>query len=246
MEHFVEVALSKNPKTGRQVVTAAVVKALVQVGFFNCWMRPWEAMDEYQRLVNEIAEKNYWASIEDFNADVDKYKLEVKNNAEAVKPKRPAKPKKVTGRDYGMARTDEIYWITLMNTVYGCQVAPWKKLLPFSPEVESFYQEDLTNLRDGASLFIGGEVVDIIMKRTKKGETYATLRIVDGAESYWVKAWPTWWGDIELDKQRTRPRVGDIVEMVISKKSWNDRPDLSIGGQGSYCRIVARPSQEKT
>lgn len=206
MQHFVDVALSKNPRTGKQTVNAGTVKALVKAGFFNCWMEPWEAMREYNRLV-------------------------------AL-----AKKKKEDEIDYEMAREDRIYWMNLRNEIFGCQVDPWKsERMGFSPEVKVYYPEDLPNVPDGSQILIGGQVTDILRKQDRNGNTWARIKIQDGAETFFVKAWTDWWGNQRMDRERTRPKVGDLIEILVNKTTFNDRPDLTIGRQGQYHRIVARP-----
>ncbi len=142
--------------------------------------------------------------------------------------------------EYEMARDDKFYWQLLRNEIFGCQVESWKKTSPFSIGVKAYDEDQLAEVPDGKMIMIGGQVKDVIQKRDKNGNPWAQLKITDGHEVYWVKAWNSFWGNIELDKTRSRPRSGDLIELVVKKGTFNGRADLAIGDRGQCCRIVAR------
>lgn len=148
--------------------------------------------------------------------------------------------KKEEELDYEMANDSPFYWIQLRNEIFGCQVSSWKENFPFDAECHSYYDDELRSMPDGTRLLIGGQVQDMIFKRTKQGRAYAQFVITDGAERYAIKAWSDFWEDENLDKNRTRPRNGDVIEVLVEKKSWNDRPEFHIGRKNQYCRIVGR------
>jgi DNA polymerase-3 subunit alpha len=211
MQNFVDVCLLKKSsidkngkKTSRLVVNSGVVKAMIKAGFFNCWMKPKDAMKEYNRL------------------------------------KAIATSTKEEALDYEMESDSIFYWQNLRNEAYGCQVDSWKKVAAFDPECRSYYAQELADMPDGTALLIGGQVKEMILKRTKQGRSFAQFLIVDGAESYSIKAWSDFWEDENLDKNRTRPRNGDLVELLVEKKTWNSRPEFHIGRKCQYCRIVGR------
>lgn len=211
MEHFTKVVLLKKQstdkngkKTQRQIVTSAVVKALVKAGFFNCWMKPQQAMESFNTIYANLSGK------------------------------------KKEELDYEMANDDPFYWVNLRNEIFGCQVSSWKQSFPFDKDCHSYYSDELRDMPDGTRLLIGGQVTDMIFKRTKQGRSYAQFQIVDGAERYSIKAWSDYWEDENLDKTRTRPRNGDLLEILVEKKSWNNRPEFHVGRKGQYSRIVGR------
>jgi DNA polymerase-3 subunit alpha len=203
----------ENGKTTTKNVThinKRVVHALIRIGFFNPWCPPWVALKKYNEFI-ALTDKKKEEAFPDDLLDI---------NGDPIK--------------------DFFFWQKERNDAFSCQVESWKSIAPFDPAIQTFSEQDLNAVPDGESIFIGGEVKLIRRAFSKDNKPRAMLIIEDGSEKYFVNCWDEFWSNVALDREKRRPREGDLIELVVKKKTWNDRASLEISRKDAYCRIVAR------
>jgi DNA polymerase-3 subunit alpha len=197
----------------KKVVNLAAVKQLVKIGFFDPWMKPWEAMQKFLDMDNPPTEKRQNRLPEEF----------LDESLEPI--------------------SDPFFWQSIKNETFNCLVKSWKEVAPFDDKCRQWTEARIAKVPDGKHIFIGGEVQTVIRKYDKRGNPYATIIVEDLGEKHYVKCWSSFWDNPNLDIEKRRPRQGDLVEMVVKKSTWNDRIDLSMGDSDMYMRVVASPKR---
>jgi DNA polymerase III subunit alpha len=139
---------------------------------------------------------------------------------------------------YEMAHKNKFAWYKLRNEAFGMIVKPWKEVAPFNPKVQRFPGVTLSNKADGKNVFIGGYIQDLRIKRSKRGDWFAKATIIDDGEEFDVKFWSSFWENEILDIEGRRPKVGQLVELIGTKESWNDRSQVTVGHPNAYVKIV--------
>jgi DNA polymerase-3 subunit alpha len=129
-------------------------------------------------------------------------------------------------------------WYKGKNEAYNMIVEPWKKIAPFHQKVQWYSGTKLSKVDDGQPVFIGGYIDELRIKQTKNGKWFASANIIDSGESVRVYFWSDYWENEDLDRLRIRPAVGQLIEVIGIKKSFNDVPQVSVDKANNYVRIV--------
>jgi hypothetical protein len=126
-------------------------------------------------------------------------------------------------------------------------IKPWKEVAPFHKNVETYTGDAMVkNKKKGEKVFIGGYVEKIYYRKTKYGNWYASLTLVDAGEEHEVRMWPGFFESRRLfepddNGQIHRPWRGQLIEVTGVVDFWNGRAQVSMGSSGCYCRVVWDP-----
>jgi len=139
--------------------------------------------------------------------------------------------------------SNQFEWRMKMNEAFSMIVYSWKSFAPFSEECVVIPENKLERIvnkkwKDGDTFIIGGFVKGIAARRDKNNNHYAIMEIEDYGEKYTVFLWNGFWTDVNLDLEERRPQEGQIIEIQVTKKTFNDRVQLSVGKAGSYCKVI--------
>lgn len=143
---------------------------------------------------------------------------------------------------YDLEVTDDLDWLQVRNDIFGFVVEPWKSVSHFHENIMSIPEGDVARIPDGTRVLIGGRVDAFRIKYTRKNNNkfYADCVITDDGEKYRIKMWPSFWENMELDREDRRPQVGDLIEIIGEKESFLERPQITVSRPGSYCKIIRR------
>jgi DNA polymerase-3 subunit alpha len=139
---------------------------------------------------------------------------------------------------YNMSHRNLFKWHKLKNEAFGMIVTPWKDIAPFHSKIQRYPGVALSSRADGKEVFIGGYVSDLKTRKTKKGSWYGVCTLVDDGEEYRIMLWSPFWENERLDIEGKRPKIGQLVELIGKKESFNDRPQVTINNPNSYVNIV--------
>jgi DNA polymerase-3 subunit alpha len=139
---------------------------------------------------------------------------------------------------YSMSHTDVYEWVLRRNAAFGMIVKSWKEIFPFHPNVRSYKDTELADIRDGEEVFVGGYVKVLKIRKTKNGKYYARATLVDEGEEHVVFFWSKFWENSDLDRVGCRPEQGTLIELIGVKGSFNDRPQIGVNNPGDYVRII--------
>jgi len=139
---------------------------------------------------------------------------------------------------------DDFKWALERRDAFGTLTQPWKDSPLFHENVQSYPGQSLQQVEDDTPVFIGGFVESIYTKQNKYGNWFARVTLVDTDERHTVYIWNKVWEQECLDipdenGKRQRIRKGQLVELAGMKRSWNERPQVSVGEIDNYIRIVA-------
>lgn len=139
---------------------------------------------------------------------------------------------------YQMSHQDMFKWYKLRNESFKMIVQSWKDIAPFHHKVERFPGTSLTTIEDGSKVFIGGYIEELLTKRTKRGDYFGQMTLVDNGEKYRVMLWGSFWDNQQMDRDGLRPQKGQLVELIGVKTSFNDQAQVEVKVANSYLRII--------
>lgn len=139
---------------------------------------------------------------------------------------------------YDLDHRNLFRWYKVRNEAYSMIVEPWKAVAPFHRGVQYYPGTTLSKIKDDTEVFVGGYISSMKIKQTKRGDWFASATLEDEGEQIRVYFWSSFWENEQLDMEGRRPNVGQLVELIGVKRSFNDSPQVSVNGPGNYVRIV--------